>query len=146
MQRQRQIDYRRDAIIYNEMLATHARLLRSMVDHEEIKKWCDNAIKQHEIHADRHRKILDNLINKRMTNRVEQLKLELDSSETPLEEAGDPLVPSELTEKITEPDVKTTSSELTDENSALSDGCSPFHDPSNPNCEFAPQKKESTDA
>lgn len=116
-------DYHKAAIIYNEVLAECAEELAPKLEHEEVRKWSTAVGKQHRFHAKRHRLALNKLLLKEDSPPVEQVPDGLDVPEP--EEA----------------DVETPP--VVDGNPALADGCNPYHDPSNPNCEFAPKKAES---
>lgn len=147
---QREADYHKDAMIYNEMMASHARIIMGVVRNRKIKSWCETAIERHEFHAERHRKTLNDLNN---TAEKAEEPSEM-SSEKPIEEstAVDPTTqspePDLEVSGTTESDVETTSSGATEAKSdVLGDGCSPFHNPStNPNCDFSPKAKETTNA
>lgn len=115
--------YHEAAIIYNEVLAECAEELAPKLEHDEVRRWCTAVGKQHRHHAKRHRLALKKFINQEPHPEVEVLTDGLDVPEPP------------------DDDVETTPE--VDGNPSLADGCSPYHDPSNPNCEFAP-KKETT--
>lgn len=113
--------YHEAAIIYNEVLAKSAEELAPTLEHDEVRKWCTAVGKQHRHHAKRHRLALKKFLAQ--------------EDAPPVEAVADGLDVPEPVEEVVE-----TAPEA-DGNPALADGCSPYHDPSNPNCEFAPNKE-----
>jgi hypothetical protein len=121
--------YHKSAIIYNERLAEAAEALVPELEDEEVKKWCTSVGKQHRFHAKRHRMALNKLLLKEQAPPVEQIMDGLDvpePKETDVNEVADILEPQQ-------PEV--------DGNPALTDGCSPHHNPTLPTCEFNPTNK-----
>lgn len=122
--------YHESAIAYNEGLAEFAENLVPTLEHDEVKRWCTAVGKQHRFHAKRHRNALNKLLMKQAAPPVETLADGLDVPE-PTEEA------IESKDLLEEPVEEDTVAE--DGNPPLTDGCSPFHDPTNINCEFYPK-------
>lgn len=115
--------YHESAIAYNEGLAEFAENLVPTLEHDEVKRWCTAVGKQHRFHAKRHRNALNKLLMKQAAPPVETLADGLD-------------VPEPIEEVVEERPEET---EAEDGNPPLTDGCSPFHDPTNINCEFYPK-------
>jgi hypothetical protein len=115
--------YHESAIAYNEGLAEFAENLVPTLEHDEVKRWCTAVGKQHRFHAKRHRNALNKLLMKQAAPPVEAL---VDGLDVP-----------EPSEEVVEERPEDTVAE--DGNLPLTDGCSPFHDPTNVNCEFYPK-------
>jgi hypothetical protein len=128
-------DYHKSAIIYNERLAEAAEELAPTLVDAEVQKWCVSVGKQHRFHAKRHRSALNKLLLKEEAPPVEQIADGLDVHPLDSSSASDaePTLP-----EPTEVEEILESQEVVDQ--MLPDGCSPFHDPSRPECEFAPKE------
>lgn len=120
--------YHKSAIIYNERLAEAAEELAPTLEDEEVRKWCTSVGKQHRFHAKRHRSALNKLLLKEQAPPVEQIADGLDVPD--MEEPS----PDEIVDIL---ETQTAGVE-----NALSDGCSPYHDPTRPECEFYPSDKQ----
>jgi hypothetical protein len=116
--------YHESAIAYNEGLAEFAENLVPSLKNEEVKRWCTAVGKQHRFHAKRHRSALNKLLLKQAAPPVEVLA---DGLDVPPPSEGNEVSVTEV-EEIVESDTP-----------ALADGCSPFHDPTRPTCEFYPK-------
>lgn len=114
--------YHEAAIIYNEVLAECAEELAPTLEDEEVRKWCTAVGKQHRFHAKRHRLALKKFIAREDAPPVEVVPDGLDVPE-PVDDDVETIEPS------------------TAPTPALADGCDPFHNPANPNCEFYPNKE-----
>jgi len=128
--------YHKAAILYNEGLAEFAENLAKTLGHPEVQKWCVAVGKQHRFHAKRHRSALNKLLLKQTAAPVEALADGLDvpepSIEGTLSATATVTTPSESeVEEILEPT----------ETKTLPDGCSPFHNPTRPECEFYPKSE-----
>jgi hypothetical protein len=106
--------YHESAIAYNEGLAEYAENLATTLEHEEVRRWCIAVGKQHRFHAKRHRNALNKLILKQAAPPVETV---MDGMDVPPQ--AEPVVEEKA--------------------EVLEDGCSPFHEPTNPSCQFYPQ-------
>jgi hypothetical protein len=115
--------YHESAIAYNEGLAEYAENLATTLEHEEVKRWCTAVGKQHRFHAKRHRNALNKLLLKQAAPPVETV---MDGMDVPPQ--GEPNV---VREEAVEEEV-----------TVLEDGCSPFHNPTRPECQFYPQAGE----
>lgn len=126
--------YHKAAIIYNEKLAECAEELAPTLEHEEVKKWCTSVGKQHRFHAKRHRLALNKLLLKQEAPPVESIPdgLDVPDPELSAAEESDVETPSEETPVV--------NAEQAGGNPPLADGCSPFHNPTDPNCEFYPDQ------
>lgn len=118
---QKDQSYHEAAIAYNEGLAEFAENLAPTLGHEEVRKWCTAVGKQHRFHAKRHQSALNKILLRQPAEEVEHVADGLDVPEPAVEE-----------EVVVER--KVTPSPV------LSDGCDPFHDPTNPNCDFRPKE------
>jgi len=123
--------YHEAAIAYNEGLAEFAENLVPTLGHEEVRKWCTAVGKQHRFHAKRHRSALNKIILKEKPEIVESIPDGLDVPE-PSEEN---VVSATAVLSKTSETVVTPSSQET-----LGDGCSPYHNPADPKCEFYPKE------
>lgn len=142
---QKDQSYHESAIAYNEGLAEFAENLVPRLEHEEVKRWCTAVGKQHRFHAKRHRSALEKFLRKEAAPPVEMVRDGMDVPDPSEENEPEVILgkaelrpTSELTEveDILEPETAVET---------LSDGCSPYHDPTNPACEFYPQSGNSDD-
>lgn len=117
--------YHESAIAYNEGLAEFAENLVPTLEHDEVKRWCTAVGKQHRFHAKRHRNALNKLLLKQAAPPVETV---MDGMDVPAQ--AEPNVEPEATMTVEE------------EAAVLEDGCSPFHNPTRPECQFYPQAGE----
>jgi len=146
---QKDQSYHESAILYNEGLAEFAENLAPTLEHEEVRKWCTAVGKQHRFHAKRHRSALNKLLLKQIPAPVESLADGLDvpiSNNVEVEESGtvkpEPKVVSAEANLSTKAGFLAALTEKSEsEEPTLQDGCSPYHDPLNPNCEFYPKEK-----
>lgn len=128
---QKDQSYHESAIRYNEGLAEFAETLAPTLEHEEVRRWCTAVGKQHRFHAKRHRSALNKILLKLPSAPVEVF---VDGMDVP-----DPDVDEQVSASGTEvEDVITTETDVKGE--TLSDGCTSFHNPSNPTCEFYPKE------
>lgn len=58
---QKTVTYHSSAVQYNDILAEAARKAAEVVEHKVVKGWCVGIAKQHEFHAERHRRALAKL-------------------------------------------------------------------------------------
>lgn len=73
------IQYHEDVIKYNEILAKSAAEAEAAVENETVKKWCVGIRKQHEAHANRHKRRLNALVTETQEPpRPSEVKLEDD--------------------------------------------------------------------
>jgi hypothetical protein len=119
--------YHESAIKYNEGLAEFAETLAPTLEHEEVRKWCTAVGKQHRFHAKRHRSALNKLLLRQESPPVEVF---MDGMDVPDPENT---VTAEVTASETEVE------EIVERDDTLSDGCSPYHNPIDPNCQFHPK-------
>lgn len=125
--------YHESAIAYNEGLAEFAENLVPTLEHEEVRRWCAAVGKQHRFHAKQHRSALNKFLLRQIPPPVEVF---LDGLDVPPLEGT---MTAEATVTSTEAEEKTPEEILTPHQTAavLEDGCSPYHDPTNPTCEFS---------
>jgi len=130
---QKDQSYHESAILYNEELAEFAENLAPTLEHAEVQKWCTAVGKQHRFHAKRHRSALNKLLMKQIPAPVEALADGLDVPDpTEVEEILTPQTDITMSDAEHLPPEK--------DEKILPDGCTPFHLPSNPTCEFYPKE------
>lgn len=136
---QKDQSYHESAIKYNEGIAEFAENLAPTLEHAEVQKWCTSVGKQHRFHAKRHRSALNKLLLKQIPPPVEAISDGLDvpaladeSEEINTPETGIHLPPGTSTAVESPPVEK--------DEQILPDGCTPFHTPTNPTCEFYPKE------
>jgi hypothetical protein len=120
------LSYYESAIEYNAGVAEFAETLAPTLQNEEVRRWCSSLAKKHRIHEKRHRIALE-------TVRARQTSTIIDKAP---DVAGPEMV------AVTDPSEVTINTVTEDDVTVLPDGCSPFHDPSSPNCEYYPTKPE----
>jgi len=143
---QKDQSYHESAIKYNEGIAEFAENLAPELEHEEVQKWCTSVGKQHRFHAKRHRSALNKLLLKKVPAPVEAIADGLDVP-APIEDAEEIATPNTDINvstdgihlppdaaKVVEPEPEEKDKQI------LPDGCTPFHVPSNPTCEFYPKE------
>ncbi len=127
------LSYYESAIKYNAAIAEFAEQVAPTLPNEEVRRWCSSLAKKHRIHEKRHRIALDTV-----RARQEAPVVKEDNMDTASTVSGLEMVASASTE------VKNNTLAEGD-TIVLADGCSPFHDPSTPNCEFFPSISQGPD-
>lgn len=142
--------YHESAIQYNEGLAEFAEELAPKLEHAEVRKWCTSVGKQHRFHAKRHRSALNKLLVKQIPAPVESivdgLDVHVSDENVEVEDSGTTEVTPEAEIATPETEISVPKEENPDEGNdstpsvpTLEDGCSPFHNPQDENCEFYPK-------
>lgn len=153
--------YHEAAIDYNEGLAESAEQLVDTLGHEEVQRWCRAVAKQHRFHAKRHQSALDKLLAQDAGDAPQTVPEVAEETSADVEQIPDGVdVPEAVDETSTDEEIDRRAREEFDvahpaeadegtteiieeapPEDVLEDGCVKYHNPSNPNCSFAPEVK-----
>lgn len=127
------LSYYESAIEYNAAIAEFAEQVAPTLKNEEVRRWCLALAKKHRFHETKHRRALETVRARYTsppdTDKTSGLQMVVSATGTviPSAEANATATTEVEDNVLAEGDTLT-----------LPDGCTQFHDPSNPNCEFFP--------